>query len=84
MQQSSRRVIWNRGGKRRSARARGAFEAVNVEEGSKVTKGEVLAYLEHADMDAALAGSKAELAKTRGTRRATGDGRSNEARIRSQ
>jgi len=47
------------------ARAPGRIEAVNVEEGSKVKKGEVLAYVEHADMDAALAGSKAELAKSR-------------------
>jgi RND family efflux transporter MFP subunit len=47
------------------ARAPGRIEAVNVEEGSKVKKGETLAYLEHADMDAALAGSKAELSKAR-------------------
>jgi RND family efflux transporter MFP subunit len=47
------------------ARAPGRIEQVNVEEGSRVKKGEILAYLEHADMDAALAATKAEAARTR-------------------
>jgi RND family efflux transporter MFP subunit len=43
------------------ARAPGRIELLNVEEGSNVKKGQVLAALEHADMDASLAANKAEL-----------------------
>lgn len=43
------------------ARAPGRIEILNVEEGSKVTKGQLLAALEHADLDAALSANKAEL-----------------------
>jgi len=46
------------------ARAPGRIELLNVEEGSHVKKGEVLAALEHADLDAALAANKAELERT--------------------
>jgi RND family efflux transporter MFP subunit len=46
------------------ARAPGRIEVLNVEEGSRVKKGEVLAALEHADLDAALAATKAELSRT--------------------
>jgi RND family efflux transporter MFP subunit len=45
------------------ARAPGRIEVVNVEEGSRVKKDEILAVLEHADMDAALAATKATLAR---------------------
>jgi RND family efflux transporter MFP subunit len=47
------------------ARAPGRIEMLNVEEGSRVKKGEVLAFLEHADLDAALAATKAEVSRTR-------------------
>jgi RND family efflux transporter MFP subunit len=47
------------------ARAPGRIETLNVEEGTRVTKGQVLAALEHADLDAALAATKAELTRTR-------------------
>jgi RND family efflux transporter MFP subunit len=47
------------------ARAPGRIELLNVEEGSHVKKGEVLAALEHADLDASLAANKAELERTR-------------------
>lgn len=47
------------------ARAPGRIELLNVEEGSRVKKGEILAELEHADLDAALAGNKAELQRSR-------------------
>jgi len=47
------------------ARAPGRIEILNVEEGSRVKKGEVLAMLEHADLDAALAATKAEVSRTR-------------------
>ena len=47
------------------ARAPGRIELLNVEEGSRVKKGEVLAALEHADLDASLAANKAELERTR-------------------
>jgi RND family efflux transporter MFP subunit len=46
------------------ARAPGRIEVLNVEEGSHVKKGEVLAALEHADLDASLAANKAELERT--------------------
>lgn len=45
------------------ARAPGRIEVVNVEEGSQVKKNEILAVLEHADMDAALAATKASLSR---------------------
>lgn len=41
------------------ARAAGRIEVVNVEEGSRVRGGEILAVLEHKDMDAALAAAVA-------------------------
>ena len=41
------------------ARAAGRIEVVNVEEGSRVTSGQILAVLEHRDVDAALAAMKA-------------------------
>ena len=47
------------------ARAPGRIELLHVEEGSHVKKGEVLAALEHADLDASLAANKAELERTR-------------------
>jgi RND family efflux transporter MFP subunit len=47
------------------ARAPGRIEVLNVEEGSRVKQGEVLAALEHADLDAALAATKAEVTRTR-------------------
>ncbi len=47
------------------ARATGRIEQVNVEEGSKVKTNDVLAVLEHADLDAALAASKATLARSK-------------------
>ncbi len=43
------------------ARAPGRIQMVAVEEGSRVTKDEVLAILEHADLDASLAASQASL-----------------------
>jgi RND family efflux transporter MFP subunit len=46
------------------ARAPGRIETLNVEEGSRVKQGQVLAALEHADLDAALAANKAELTRT--------------------
>lgn len=46
------------------ARAPGRIEILNVEEGSRVTKGQLLAALEHADLDASLAANKAELERT--------------------
>ncbi|MEX2286043.1 MAG: efflux RND transporter periplasmic adaptor subunit [Planctomycetaceae bacterium] len=46
------------------ARAAGRIEAVNVEEGSEVKSGQVLAVLEHRDVDAALAAMKATLARS--------------------
>ena len=45
------------------ARAAGRIELVNVEEGSQVKSGQVMAVLEHRDMDAALAATQAELAR---------------------
>jgi RND family efflux transporter MFP subunit len=45
------------------ARAPGRVEAVHVEEGSRVTKDQVLAVLEHADIDAALAAARASAAR---------------------
>ena len=47
------------------ARAPGRIETLSVEEGTRVTKGQVLASLEHADLDAALAATKAEVSRTR-------------------
>jgi HlyD family secretion protein len=47
------------------ARAPGRIEVLNVEEGSRVNKGEVVAALEHAELDAALAANKAELQQSR-------------------
>lgn len=46
------------------ARAVGRVEAVNVEEGSRVKQDDVLAVLEHADLDASLAASQATLARS--------------------
>jgi RND family efflux transporter MFP subunit len=43
------------------ARGVGRIETLNVEEGTRVKKGEVLAVLEHADMQAALAAARAML-----------------------
>ncbi len=47
------------------ARAPGRMELVNVEEGSKVKKDDVLAVLEHADLDASLAATAASVARAR-------------------
>ena len=47
------------------ARATGRIEQVNVEEGSKVKTNDVLAVLEHADLDAALAERYAKAAAKR-------------------
>jgi len=47
------------------ARAPGRIELLHVEEGSHVKKGEILAALEHADLDASLAANEAELERTR-------------------
>lgn len=47
------------------ARAPGRIEVVNVEEGSQVTKGAVLAVLEHADLDASLAAIEASLERAK-------------------
>lgn len=45
------------------ARAPGRIEVVNVEEGSKVQPDEILAVLEHADLEASLAATKATHAR---------------------
>jgi RND family efflux transporter MFP subunit len=47
------------------ARGVGRIETLNVEEGARVEKGQILAVLEHADLDAALAAAKATLARSR-------------------
>ena len=47
------------------ARATGRIQTVNVEEGSKVKANDVLAVLEHADLDAALAAAEATAARSR-------------------
>jgi RND family efflux transporter MFP subunit len=47
------------------ARAAGRIEAVNVEEGSPVQSGQVLAVLEHKDVDAALSAAKATWARSK-------------------
>ncbi len=47
------------------ARAPGRIQSVSVEEGSRVKKDEVLAVLEHADLDAALAATEASLARSK-------------------
>lgn len=46
------------------ARIPGRIEVIHVEEGSKVTQDQVLASLEHADLDAALSAARANLAIT--------------------
>lgn len=46
------------------ARAPGRVETVNVEEGSRVKKDEILAVLEHADLDASLNATKASVARS--------------------
>jgi RND family efflux transporter MFP subunit len=47
------------------ARAPGRIETLNVEEGTSVKRGQVLAALEHADLDASLAANRAEATRTR-------------------
>ena len=47
------------------ARAPGRILAVNVEEGTRVEDGEILAVLEHADMDASLAAAKAVVSQSK-------------------
>ncbi len=47
------------------AKAPGRIEVLNVEEGSRVSAGQVLAILEHADLDAALAAAQATLQRTK-------------------
>lgn len=47
------------------ARATGRIESVHVEEGSRVEAGQILAILEHADMDASLAAVSASLARAK-------------------
>lgn len=47
------------------ARAAGRVESVNVEEGSAVKAGEIIAVLDHKDIDAALAGARASLLRAR-------------------
>ncbi len=47
------------------ARATGRTEIVNVEEGTRVSANDVLAVLEHADLDASLAAVKATAARSR-------------------
>jgi RND family efflux transporter MFP subunit len=46
------------------ARAPGRIQSVFVEEGSKVKKDEVLAILEHADLDASLSATKASVSRS--------------------
>ncbi len=47
------------------ARAPGRIQEVTVEEGSRVKKDEVLAILEHADLDASLAATQASVARAK-------------------
>ena len=47
------------------AKAPGRIEVLDVEEGSRVSTGQVVAVLEHADIDAALAAAKATLERTK-------------------
>ena len=47
------------------ARAPGRIEVVHVEEGTRVTADQVLAVLEHADLDASLAAAQATLARSK-------------------
>lgn len=47
------------------ARAPGRIQVVNVEEGSRVEAGQVLAVLEHADLEASLAAVEASLARAK-------------------
>lgn len=47
------------------ARATGRIQAVNVDEGTRVKRDDVLAVLEHADLDAALAAARATALRSR-------------------
>src|SRR5205823_5146518 len=47
------------------ARAPGRIQLLNVEEGSRVEAGQVLAVLEHADLEASLAAVTASLARAK-------------------
>ena len=47
------------------ARAPGRIEVIGVEEGSKVKEGELMAVLEHADLDASLAAMDASVARAK-------------------
>ena len=47
------------------SRAPGRIDVVNVEEGSRVSENEIIAVLEHADLDASLAATEASLAGSR-------------------
>ncbi len=47
------------------AKSPGRIEVIHVEEGSRVEKGQVLAVLEHADLDASLAATTATMEQTR-------------------
>lgn len=47
------------------ARAAGRIQVVNVEEGNRVKKDEIMAILEHADLDASLSAVKASVVKAR-------------------
>ncbi|MBI5761776.1 MAG: efflux RND transporter periplasmic adaptor subunit [Planctomycetales bacterium] len=47
------------------ARAPGRIQVVNVEEGSRVETGQILAVLEHADLEASLAAVEASLARAK-------------------
>ncbi|MBC8113609.1 MAG: efflux RND transporter periplasmic adaptor subunit [Candidatus Saccharimonas sp.] len=49
------------------ARAPGRIELIHVEEGSRVETGQVLAVLEHADLDASLSAIEASLARAKAT-----------------
>ncbi|MBC8115872.1 MAG: efflux RND transporter periplasmic adaptor subunit, partial [Candidatus Saccharimonas sp.] len=49
------------------ARAPGRIELIHVEEGSRVETGQILAVLEHADLDASLAAIEASLARAKAT-----------------
>jgi RND family efflux transporter MFP subunit len=49
------------------ARAVGRVESLFVEEGSKVKKDDILAVLEHADLDASLAATEASLSRSKAT-----------------
>jgi len=47
------------------ARAPGRIDVIHVEEGTRVTKGEVLAELEHADLEASLAAAEASVSRAK-------------------